>query len=765
VTVLRLDARSIRAGVDAAEDLLEALHVPLEKAIDPTTRGGFLRIVARLRDAMSSASAEGEAQALRNALRTLDVDWAALNEAGRDAVLQATRAAIGGSAEHAMPRIVQAFEAVGPATANAARAGAVRRFSLDVGTRLLARDLAAERFVRMSTANFIRDEYGRRADELAGVAREVVAQGLADGIGRDAIAARLRDSLGDRVMRGDGYWQVVANQFVGSARTFSVLGAFEEAGIGAYRFEAVMDEVTCFAAGTRVLMANGRLRKIERIRAGDVIVSCRGVPRRVTALRTFAKRTWGTIELSSGRTLRVTPNHPILTLRGWVRAGKLREDDRIVAHDRNVRDLFEADSEEARSASEDVHGMHTREAGSAARLSILRRDVHPIASVEAVGAGLLLGGLSRSASRLRALRQSLPDADFLYEERPGSVLLHRVSSSWSSPRLLARGPNEDLQAVLRIVRDQSGRGEGRQESPVLLEGVPAHDRNADLRGMRHRVSPEGQAGGNVTVLLHVLLPPARGRDEHRADHAHDPRSERDPVRAGGEDRSLVDRLPSGGALRARGRRGVLARELEGQGAGRGAGRRAREARLRSGTDSGARTEGIPARRDPCLAGLWPRPVDDLSFARTVAIASIRWELTTEPEPAYDVEVEADAGYVAEGVVVHNTDQCRFYHGQIFSTAASIAQRDRLASLEDPDQVYDLNPWVRSGRDEQGNRILYVDRGGQRTMIAQIDRSGVGARDDRGSYSRAMSSGDLQGEGIPWPPLHANCRSEIVPAGE
>ncbi len=353
MTFLRLDGRTACCGAHAATEILDVLGVPVEKAIDPTSPGGFARIVAQVRRALATAAGADEAAAVRAALQTLDVDWPNLTAAARDRVVEAARTAIGGAVTRAMPKIEHAFQVVGKPIMGETRAGVVRRFGLNVETTLSLRDLAAERYVRQSTANFVRDQYGVRRDELAALSREVVARGLAEGVGRDQIARDLHDALGDRVMRSQSYWQVVANQFVQSARTFSELGAYGDAGIEAYRFVAVLDEVT-------------------------------------------------------------------------------------------------------------------------------------------------------------------------------------------------------------------------------------------------------------------------------------------------------------------------------------------------------------------------------------------------------------------------TEQCRFYDGKIFSTREGVALRDRLSTLSDPDQIYDENPWVRTGRDDEGNRILYVERGGQRTVVAQIERSGVGTRDDRGTFSRGLGSTELEGLGAPFPPLHANCRSDTEP---
>lgn len=242
--MIRVDSGLLCCAAHAAGEIAEALRLPVEKSIDPLSRGGYLRIVAQVRRALEAAAGEGEAEAVAEALRVLDVDWANLSGAARTATVEAARLAIGSAPARAMPRIDAVLRATGPRVMGESRASAIRRYDFTIGTSLSQRDRQAERYARISTSNFIRDHYGVRRDELAAVARETVARGLEQGLGREAIAHDLSRVLGDRVMRGESYWQVVAGQFTNSARTFSQVGAFQDAGVTAYEFAAVLDEVT-----------------------------------------------------------------------------------------------------------------------------------------------------------------------------------------------------------------------------------------------------------------------------------------------------------------------------------------------------------------------------------------------------------------------------------------------------------------------------------------------------------------------------------------
>lgn len=82
----------------------------------------------------------------------------------------------------------------------------------------------------------------------------------------------------------------------------------------------VVDE--CFVAGTPVLTPTGE-KPIESLREGNLVIGADGRSRRV--LRRYEKQSAvvTTVRLADGRKIRVTPNHPFLTPRGWVCAANL----------------------------------------------------------------------------------------------------------------------------------------------------------------------------------------------------------------------------------------------------------------------------------------------------------------------------------------------------------------------------------------------------------------------------------------------------------
>lgn len=232
-------------GIEAIDAVLAKVHrVELVKALDPLDPDDFLVIVSRLAEAMHAASAGSEAAALRAALAALDVDWPSLTPTEIDRVVDAAREALLPITAEVMPTIAEAFEIRGPEVMQAVREGAIDRFGLDIATSLSLRDQQAEQYIRAAYSNMVTNAYGEQIDALAASARDVVANGLEQGLGRDEIAAELEALMGDSLMRGRSYFQVVATSFMNTARTASLLNSYADAGIESYRFEAVMDEAT-----------------------------------------------------------------------------------------------------------------------------------------------------------------------------------------------------------------------------------------------------------------------------------------------------------------------------------------------------------------------------------------------------------------------------------------------------------------------------------------------------------------------------------------
>lgn len=126
-----------------------------------------------------------------------------------------------------------------------------------------------------------------------------------------------------------------------------------------------------------------------------------------------------------------------------------------------------------------------------------------------------------------------------------------------------------------------------------------------------------------------------------------------------------------------------------------------------------------------------------------------------------VAAYAEAGVERFRVVAvldeHTSDVCRFLHGQVVTVAAALRTFERAERLRDPDELRRAAPWVR----RRGGALIVDHTSGEHTL-AQITRSGVGARDDVGEFEARVAGDRLATVGIGMPPYHGLCRSGTEP---
>ncbi len=149
-----------------------------------------------------------------------------------------------------------------------------------------------------------------------------------------------------------------------------------------------------------------------------------------------------------------------------------------------------------------------------------------------------------------------------------------------------------------------------------------------------------------------------------------------------------------------------------------------------------------------------------SYWETVAMSFANRGRTYTQLAAFD---EADVQrFRFEAVLDEVTSEvCRFMHGRVFSVERAMRRFRDVERLRDPERIRDLQPWVQVGADNDGNQVLFYERGGRRRTVAQVDESSVGERDEVGSYSRELTPDELEAAGVTVPPLHGRCRSTIV----
>jgi hypothetical protein len=260
----------IRGAREVADDLLERYFgLPVEKALDLHTRGGFDLAVARLAAELRRETTQADAEALRVAMRVLDVEWRQTSaEQRRQLVAQAMLEA--GRATALVPKRVKVvFGRKADHILAATRRDARGRQRLAIGADFNAIDQRVVAHAASSQALFVTDEYGRRHEEAGQQARSVVARGLEQGLGGDDIAVALQEQLG-RVLIGRSarYWDIVASAFTASTRSYGQMSSYAEAGIERYRVSAVLDEATtdtCRFLDGKVLSVRSALDRFDQV--------------------------------------------------------------------------------------------------------------------------------------------------------------------------------------------------------------------------------------------------------------------------------------------------------------------------------------------------------------------------------------------------------------------------------------------------------------------------------------------------------------------
>jgi hypothetical protein len=258
-------------GIDACNDILKA--VGFEKALDPLDARDFLVLVERLAQALTRKTASSEASAIKAAMQAVDVDWANLSAAARARTISAARVALDAAKRGALPSVKQEFELRAPRIVGDTRAATRTRFNLNIEASLSEFDQSIADHLRKSQTAFVTDAYGRRSEAFSAMAREKVAQGLEQGLGRADIAADLQRMTGAAALnRGPDYWRVVSAAFMNRGRVGSLVSAFDEAKIESYRFRAVLDQKTtlvCRYMDGQTFSVRGAVDTIKRTMAAE----------------------------------------------------------------------------------------------------------------------------------------------------------------------------------------------------------------------------------------------------------------------------------------------------------------------------------------------------------------------------------------------------------------------------------------------------------------------------------------------------------------
>lgn len=185
----------------------------------------------------------------------------------------------------------------------------------------------------VSAAAQARGYLRRHGEQFATTATELVAQGIAEGRPTDAITKDLRLRLGVVKSRAD----VIARTEALRAYNAASSQYYAANGIDLVMWYATSDDRTCPICNARA----GRIYKRASTNAPAHPRCVLGDTPVTTGTLIAATRSWYsgdviTVRTADGSRLRVTENHPVATLRGWIPAYQLTDSDEILSHSNGV---------------------------------------------------------------------------------------------------------------------------------------------------------------------------------------------------------------------------------------------------------------------------------------------------------------------------------------------------------------------------------------------------------------------------------------------
>lgn len=242
------DWRYFARAALAAEDLLERVAL-VEKArpkISILSRRGFDQTVRRLVGKLSTITGPADAEAIRKAARALDRRWDRMPASERNAVIRAAAEGLLEVPKVVVPKITPVITQEIGSVVTAAKEATAAAHGLTIGASFTAQDERIVSFAATSQGAYVTDQYGARAAAFEQKARDIVSDGLEQGLGREDIGERLAAELTHPALgRSEAYWDQVASIHVGRARSYGQLASYTDAGIEEFAISAALDEVTC----------------------------------------------------------------------------------------------------------------------------------------------------------------------------------------------------------------------------------------------------------------------------------------------------------------------------------------------------------------------------------------------------------------------------------------------------------------------------------------------------------------------------------------
>lgn len=493
-----------------------------------------------------------------------------------------------------------------------------------------------------------------------------------------------------------------------------------------YEYSAILDQRTCFKKGTLIKLADGRHAAIEQIKPGDRIRSGSGHARKVAACWRYPARKWRSIAFADGRKVICTETHKFWTREGWCEAVDLAPFEAHVGAESRQRvelAVLSAVWPEAPPVQQQSAQVLLEQMLSPVEVNPSSEDqtvptmwqspAQEERDEEALLQEHLLSGVAGRLDRqgMPPLQETVPNHEEKHEGRPHrQILLTEMLSSGevgpgrqgvSRMQEILFNPEVECGQVQRLFIRMFPNSE---EERNTEEGDPAQV--PTLQGDVYEIyeaAPHQQGGIMVQRKVPTsVVRRAEDREALRAlwdDHPLAPASQSE-ILLGGVLREITNQDAHGSngrehitevdcAVRGRISAGQVHhrfpdRRVVGSGDGRyvlaqsQAGSAEEERRGHKG--GRIRPDEISLRQSDPRSRRFTAENADHAIEPTPAtfVQVLSNDATEDLDWAYDLEIEHDHSYIAEGLMVHNTEVCQTADGLI------IRKDDpRLRKLEIP----------------------------------------------------------------------------------
>jgi hypothetical protein len=244
--VERIELLSPAAAAGRPLRLVASNGVLVEKALNLRNAADFKALTGQLAGQLRHVDREVLRPKLEEMLGRMDVDWTKAKPGEIDrAINNASKFLQQAATEQALPRWNQKIQATLTGVADGVRRQMSQTYLPNIGLSFTREETKTIEQIGSQQGWFLRNSKKEISGQLTWRGREIVQEGIRDGLGRVEIGRMLQERLpGMWEGMGDRYARVVAANGISRARSYSEVASYKTVGIEKLEVVAVLDERT-----------------------------------------------------------------------------------------------------------------------------------------------------------------------------------------------------------------------------------------------------------------------------------------------------------------------------------------------------------------------------------------------------------------------------------------------------------------------------------------------------------------------------------------